>query len=258
MWRGPTVEARKNQANAAKGKVYAIHAKLIELAAQRWADPSQNIVLSEAIAKAKKANVPVDVIERAVKRGSGQDKDAAQILEVTYEWYASGWVGIIVKTLTDNKNRTASNIRHHFSKSGGSLAETGSVSGYNFKFAGVIYLKLNGKTIEDLEEVIIESGAEDYTADGDEFVKVIADRTVLSSVVKYFREKWLEIEQYALEYLPNNKVSITDFDKALKILTLIGDLEDDDDVEDVWNNADIWEDLERQVEEMIEKSRFRT
>jgi len=94
-----------------------------------------------------------------------------------------------VKTLTDNKNRTASNIRHHFSKSGGNLAETGAVSNYNFKYAGVVYLKLNGKTIEDLEEAIIESGADDYRADGDEFVKVITERTNLSSVVKFFREK---------------------------------------------------------------------
>jgi len=258
MWRGPTVEARKNQANAAKGKVYAIHAKLIELAAQRWSEPSQNIVLAEAIAKAKKANVPVDVIDRAVKRGGGQDKDAAQIVEVVYEGYAPGWIGVIVKTLTDNKNRTASNIRHHFAKSGGTLAETGAVSGYNFKFAGVIYLKLNGKTIEDLEEQIIESGAEDYTAEWEDFVKVVTDRTQLAAVVKYFREKHLEIEEYNLEYLPNTLVSTTDFDKALKILTLVGDLEADDDVEDVWYNVDIAPEIEKQVEDMIEKSKFRT
>ena len=198
------------------------------------------------------------MIDRAVKRGSGQDKDAAQILEVLYEGYAPGGVGVIVRTLTDNKNRTASNIRHHFSKSGGNLAETGSVSSYNFKHAGVIYLKLNGKSIEDLEEMIIESGAEDYSPEGEDFVKVVTERTTLSAVVKFFREKNLEIEQYALEYLPTNTMAITDLEKALKIFSLINDLESDDDVDDYWYNADISTDLERQVEEMMEKSRFRT
>lgn len=96
---------------------------------------------------------------------------------------------MIAKTLTDNKNRTASNIRHHFSKSGGNLAETGAVSNYNFKYVGVVYIKLHGKTIEDLEEIIIESGADDYMKEGEEFAKIITDRITLSSVVKFFREK---------------------------------------------------------------------
>jgi transcriptional/translational regulatory protein YebC/TACO1 len=95
-------------------------------------------------------------------------------------------------------------------------------------------------------------------AEGEEYVKVVTDRTQLSAVVKYFREKNLEIEQYNLEYLPSTLVSITDFDKALKILTLVSDLEADDDVGDYWYNADIAPGIEKQVEDMMEKARFRT
>ncbi|HRI36115.1 MAG TPA: YebC/PmpR family DNA-binding transcriptional regulator [bacterium] len=124
------IKARKGAQDKIRGKTFTIHAKLIALAAQRGGDPDKNPTLAEAIFNAKKANVPADNIDRAVKKGTGEDKNAETILELYYEGYAPGGVGVIVRTLTDNKNRTASNMRHAFSKYGGNLAETGAVSSY--------------------------------------------------------------------------------------------------------------------------------
>lgn len=118
MGRGPVVQARKNAVNSAKGKVFSLHAKLIAIAASKGANPEDNPSLAAAIYNAKKAGVPNDNIDRAIKKGSGEDKDAAQIVEIIYEGYAPGGVALIVSTLSDNKNRTVANIRHIFSKYG--------------------------------------------------------------------------------------------------------------------------------------------
>jgi YebC/PmpR family DNA-binding regulatory protein len=131
------IKVRKGVQDKIRGKTFTIHAKLIALAAQRGGDPDKNPALTEAIFNAKKANVPADNIDRAIKKGTGEDKSAETILELYYEGYAPGGVGMIVRTLTDNKNRTASNMRHHFSKHGGNLAETGAVSSYGFAYRGV-------------------------------------------------------------------------------------------------------------------------
>ena len=128
MGRGPVVQQRKNVVNAAKGKVFSIHAKLIAIAAQKWWEVDSNPSLHTAVHKARKAWVPNDTIDRAIKKWTWEDKDAAQILEITYEWYAPGWVAVMVTTLTDNKNRTVSNIRHAFSKFGWNMGENGAVS----------------------------------------------------------------------------------------------------------------------------------
>ena len=128
MWRGPVVQARKNAVNAAKGKVFSLHAKLIALAAQKWWNPDDNPTLAAAIIKAKKEGVPSDNIERSIKKGTGEDTSAEQIVEIVYEWYAPGGVAIMVSTLTDNKNRTVANIRHIFNKYGGNMWESGVVS----------------------------------------------------------------------------------------------------------------------------------
>lgn len=168
MWRGPVIERQKQATAKERGKVFAIHAKLIAIAAAKWADPSQNAALAEAITKARKENVPNDNIDRAIKRWSGQEKGAAQIEEVTYEGYAAGWVAVIIKALTDNRNRTAPNIRHAFSKCSANLGETGSVSNFAFRYVGEIVISwtLN----EAIEEIIMESGASDYFEQSGELI----------------------------------------------------------------------------------------
>ncbi|EKE28246.1 MAG: hypothetical protein ACD_3C00084G0002 [uncultured bacterium (gcode 4)] len=258
MWRGPVIERKKSITNALKWKAFSIHAKLISLAAQKGWDPDKNPSLYDAIEKAKKDNVPTDNIVRAIKKWTWEDKDSAQINEIYYEWYAPGWVGIIAKSLTDNKNRTSSNIRHIFSKYGWNLWETGSVSNFAFKFVWIIYLKLNWKKIEDIEEILMESWADDYNLEDEEEVRIIAQKQDLASVVKFLKDAWLEIVEYSLGFIPNALSEVTDFDKALKIIKLVEDLEEDEDIEKVWHNYNIPDDLQNQVLDALEKARFRT
>ncbi len=258
MWRWPVIERKRALTNALKWKVFTIHAKLIALAAQKWWDPDKNPSLFEAIEKAKKANVPADNITRAIKKWTWEDKDAAQINEIYYEWYAVWWVAIVAKSLTDNKNRTSSNVRHIFSKYWWNLWETWSVSNFAFKFVGAIYIPLNWKTLDDFEEIIIESWADDYLLEDEETLKVITQKSDLANVSKFLKENNIEITESWLEYIPSNLVDITDFDKALKIIKLVEDLEEDEDIEKVWQNYSISDELQNQVIDAIEKARFRT
>ncbi|MDD2565917.1 MAG: YebC/PmpR family DNA-binding transcriptional regulator [Candidatus Gracilibacteria bacterium] len=258
MGRGPVIERKRNISNALKGKAFTIHAKLITLAAQKGGDPDKNPTLFDVIEKARKANVPTDNIARAIRKGTGEDKSGLQIMELYYEGFAVGGVGIIAKSLTDNKNRTSSAIRHIFSKYGGNLGETGSVSSFGFKFMGVIYLELKGKKLEELEEIIIESGAEDYLLEDEEILKILTQKQDLAQVANYLKNKNLSIESFGLEYVPNNFIEITDFDKALKIIKLIEDLEEDEDIEKVWYNYSIPDELQDQVIDALEKAKFRT
>jgi len=259
MWRWPVVGPKKALTDKARGKVFSIHAKLIAIAAKSGADPAMNPALYDALEKARKANVPADNIERAIKKGSGALKDGTEIVEIIYEGYAPGGVAVVVKALTDNRNRTAPNIRHIFSQYGGSLGETGSVSSFAFKYQWYIVVERGNISLEQLEEYIIESGASDYEMSPDGLTaRVATERTELMSVVKFLKEKKLTLESYGLEYAAINTIEVTDFDKVLKIYKLLADLEDDDDVEQVWHNAEISADLWQQAETMIEKSRFRT
>ncbi len=146
--------ANKKAATALqKGKVYGMHSKLIALAARSGANLLENPSLYTAIEKAKKDSVPKDVIDKAIRRGAGLDKDAAAIEDITYEGMAAGGIAVIIRSLTDNRNRTASSIRSIFSKNGGNLGETGSLSNHMFKFRGVCVIP-SGKITE---EQIIES-----------------------------------------------------------------------------------------------------
>lgn len=251
------IKNKKQAQDKLRGKIFTIHAKLIALAAQKEADPAKNPSLAEAIVKAKKDNVPLDNIERAIAKGSGKGKDADQISEIIYEGYSVAGVGVVVKALTDNKNRTASNIRHHFTKNGGNLAETGSLTSFAFRLAGVCYIpstqKING---DALEEILFESCAQDFTYEDDGFVKITSEKNDLGGLVKYLKEKGVEIDEYKLTYIPNNTIPVDDIEKGMKIYKLIEDLQEDDDVEEVWSNEDISAELQEMIEKKLEESSF--
>lgn len=138
-----------------------MHSKLIAVAARGGPNPLENPTLFTAIEKAKKDSVPRDVIEKAIRRGSGIDKDGAIIEDINYEGMAAGGVGIIVRALTDNRNRTASSFRSYFNKNGGNLGETGSLSNHMFRYRGVFVIPTSAIS----EEQIIESGCDDYIVD---------------------------------------------------------------------------------------------
>lgn len=256
MWRGPVIAAKKSQSNAAKQKVFTIHAKLISIAAAKWWDPDKNPSLYDAIEKARKDNVPNDNIARAIKKWTGEDKTWVQIDQIVYEWYGPGWVAVIVTTLTDNKNRTAPNIRHIFSKYWWNLWEPWSVS-FVFEKKGILAISLENYSKEQLEELIFETAGEDFFEEEGMF-KIITSLEDFSQVKKFFDEKNIILEFADVDYIPSNIVEVDDFDKALKLTKMIEAFSEDEDVEKISMNMSISLKLQKEVDDFIEKNTFRT
>jgi len=256
MWRGPVVQARKNAVNAVKWKIFSVHAKLIAIAAQKWWDPDQNPSLYSAIHTAKKAWVPNDNIERAIKKWTWEDKEAARIEEIIYEWYAPGWVALMVQTLSDNKNRTVSNIRHIFSKYGWNMWETWAVS-WMFHRKGVIFIDPSKYDYEKIEELAIEWWAQDIINESS-YIKIITDVEDFTSVEKFFEENEIELMESKLDFVPENDTEITEFEKALKFVKMIEAFNEDEDVNIVSSNEIISDELQKEVDDYIEKHSFRS
>jgi len=250
------IKHKKAAVDWKRWKIFSIHAKLIALAAQAGGDPDLNPALADAITKAKADNVPNDNIDRAIKKWTWEDKTAAQIQEITYEWYGAGWVAVIVKTLTDNKNRTASNIRHTFSKFGGNLGENWAVS-WMFKQKWVILINLEKHSFDRLEELVFETSAEDYKEENWMF-RIFVSVEDFSETKKFFEEKGIELEFAELDYIADNESEVTEMEKALKITKMLAMFDDDEDVENVYTNADISDELQTEVDEFIEKNSFRS
>lgn len=239
-----------------KAKVFSLHSKLIAIAAERGADPSQNNALADAIHTAKKDGVTADVIDRAIKRGAGLDKDGIKVEEIFYEGYAPGGVAIIVRALTDNRNRTAPSIRHIFSAFGGNMGETGSVSNFMFEYKGQISLR-KPDDIDAFELAILDTDAEDYHIENDT-IEIVTDRTSLAGVKKSLLDAGYEILSANVGYKAKNFIEVTDFDNALKIYKMLDEFGEDEDVEVVWNNADISDALWQEVVTFVESKKFRT
>lgn len=256
MWRWPVVQARKNAVNSAKGKVFSMHAKLIAIAAQKWWNPDDNPSLAGLISKAKKDGVPNDTIDRAIKKWTGEDKDAAQISEIIYEWYAPGWVALLVSTLTDNKNRTVSNVRSIFSKYGGNMWESGAVA-WMFHNKWVIFIDPQVHNYESIEELVFETNAEDIMQEAG-YTKIITSPEDLQSVENFFTEKNIVLLESKFDYVPDNEIELDDFDKALKFTKMIEAFNEDEDVNIVSSNEVISSELQSQVDDFIEKNTFKT
>lgn len=256
MWRWPTVQAQKEKNAKAKAKVNTLHAKLIAIAAEKWADIGQNSALADAIHTAKKDGVTADVIDRAIARGAWLDKNSAKVEEIIYEGYAPGGVAVIVRALSDNRNRTAPNIRHIFSAFGGNLGETGTVSNFAFDYRGVIIVSEVGD-VEALEMAIMETPAEDYTIEWSE-ARIVTDRTKLAEVRTLLEKSGYTVAKASFEYIAKNYIEVTDSESALKIYKMLEEFEGDEDVEVVWNNADISDALWSEAAAKVEASRFRT
>lgn len=256
MGRWPVVEKKKNISNAAKQKVFWLHAKLISLAAQKWGDPSQNPALFDAIEKARKDNVPNDNIERSIKKGTGEDKDATSISQIVYEGYGAGGVAVMVTTLTDNKNRTAANMRHIFTKYGGNMGESGSV-GFIFERKGLLFFSLEKYDANTLEELVFETDVEDFLIEEGLF-KITTTVEDFTKVVKFFQTKSFEAEFADLDYIPTTETVVDDFDKALKLTKMLEGFREDEDVQKITVNMIIDDKLQQEVDEFIEKNTFRT
>ena len=256
MWRWPVVAKRRDAVNAVKWKVFSIHAKLIAVAAASGGNPDDNPSLYSAVYKAKKDWVPNENIDRAIKKWTGEDKSAAQIVEIVYEWYAPGWVSVMVSVLTDNKNRTVANIRHIFSKYSWTMWESWSVS-WMFHRKGVIFIDPTKHSYDSIEETIFETNAEDVISE-DAYIKIITSVEDYNDVEKYLEKKGIEIMESKLDFVADNEVEVTEFDKALKVKKMIESFNEDEDVVTISTNELISEELDKEVDEFIEKNTFRS
>lgn len=232
-----SIKHKKGIADAKRGKIFTRHAKLITISARGGGDPDMNPGLRMAIDNAKKANVPNANIEKAIKRGTGELKDAAQIEEVIYEGYGPGGTAVIVECLTDNTNRTYTNIRTIFNKQGGNLGKTGVVT-WMFDRKGVITLNLEGIDPEEAELAAIDAGADDLERE-DGIMEVYISPGELSTVADKLSTAGFEAEQAEVQLIPNQTVKVEDESTAKKILNFMEALDDDPDVSNVSSNFDI-------------------
>lgn len=235
-----SIKHKKGAIDAKRGKIFTRHSNLITLAARSGgADPATNATLRLAIENAKKENVPNANIEKAIKRGTGALKEGAEIGEACYEGYGPGGVAIMAECLTDNKNRTLTNIRTAFSKGGGSLGGAGSV-GYLFERKGVITLNIEKNRQDEAELLAIDAGAEDIRSD-DNLVTVYVKPAQVAEIAEKLKKYGPENAEVRL--VPKNTVEITDGETAKKVMALIDTLEDDPDISNVSSNFDISESL---------------
>ncbi|MCK5019492.1 MAG: YebC/PmpR family DNA-binding transcriptional regulator [Candidatus Peribacteraceae bacterium] len=235
-----SIKHKKGAADAKRGKVFTRHAKLIEITAREGnsSNPDMNPGLATAIENAKAENVPNANIDRAAKKGAGEVKGNA-IEAVIYEAYAPGGAACIIECLTDNKNRTLSNVRSTIEKRGGKWAESGSVM-YMFENKGIIIAK--GKLNEDTELELIDAGAEDIESN-DGIVTVKTDATMWAKVRNILMSAGLEIHEAGMKYVALQEVNISEEEVARKLLNFMDAIEEDDDVSEVHSNADIGDDI---------------
>ncbi|MCO5150752.1 MULTISPECIES: YebC/PmpR family DNA-binding transcriptional regulator [unclassified Shinella] len=226
---------RKGRQDAVRSKMFSKLAREITVAAKTGLpDPSMNARLRLAIQNAKAQSMPKDNIERAVKKASGADSENYE--EVRYEGYGPGGVAVIVEALTDNRNRTASSVRSTFSKAGGALGETGSVS-FSFDRVGEITYKLSVGDADAVMEAAIEAGAEDVTTDEDGHT-IVCGFEDIGDVSKALEDKLGEAETVKAIWKAQNTVPV-DEEKAQSLMKLIDTLEDDDDVQNVYSNFEV-------------------
>lgn len=234
-----TIKRQKAVVDAKRGVVYAKMAREIIVAAKLGGgDPSSNFRLRQAIERAKAEGVPNDNIQRAIEKGSGGGA-LSNLEELTYEGYGPGGVAILVKCATDNRNRTAGDLRSYFAKFGGNLGETGCV-GWMFKERGEIYIDKDGKLNEDdLLAAALDAGAEDLDASGDDSVVVICEANNLESVKNSLSESGYKVRTADATMNPMTTVEIADADIARQLLKLLDNLENHDDVQTVFSNFDM-------------------
>jgi YebC/PmpR family DNA-binding regulatory protein len=226
---------RKGRQDAAKSKLFGKLAREITVAAKSGApDPAMNPRLRAAIIAARAENMPKDNIERAIKKATGGEGDNYE--QIRYEGYGPGGVAVIVEVLTDNRNRTAGEVRSTFTKSGGNLAETGAVS-FMFDHVGVIEYDAKAASAEAMFEAALEAGADDVVSNQDSH-EIYAAQDRFSSVAKTLEAKFGEPRKAALVWRPQNTVAVDD-EQGEKLLKLIENLNEHDDVQNVYANFEI-------------------
>lgn len=236
-----TTKRHKAAVDAKRGKIFSVISKEITLAARDGGkDPEFNPRLRTLITKAKQANMPADNIDRAIKKGTGE-LEGVIIEELLYEGYGPGGVGLIVEVTTDNKNRSASEVRSTFTKAGGNLAGAGALA-FNFKRKGQILIAREKIDEDTLTEIALENEAEDVIVEKEHY-EVICETPNYDRMVEALSKSAIITDSSELAYLPENLVEVSDENIAQKILKLVDNLEELEDVKAVYSNYDIDEAL---------------
>ena len=239
------IQAKKGKADAARGAIFTKIGREIAIAVRAGgANPDSNNKLRDVIAKAKANNMPNDNIKRSIQKASGELSNVVYE-EITYEGYAPGGVAVIATTITDNRNRTASDVRHCFAKNGGNMGTTGSVS-FMFDEKGVIVIERTpGMDEEELMMMALDAGAEDMTSDDDVFEITTAPND-FSAVREALEAQGLSFLSAEVSMIPQNTVAVTDPDTLKSILKMLEMLEENDDVQNVYHNAELPEEDEEE------------
>lgn len=240
-----TTKHKKAVVDAKRSKLFAKLIKNVEVAARTGGgDPAGNPTLYDAIQKAKKASVPNDNIDRAVKRGSGAEGGGADYQTIMYEGYGPNGVAVLVECLTDNRNRAASDVRVAFTRNGGTMADPGSVA-YLFSRKGVVTVPAEGLGEDDVLTAVLDAGAEEVNAIGDVY-EVVSEPTDLVAVRTALQEAGIDYDSAEAQFMPSMQVEL-DVEGATKVLRLIDALEDSDDVQNVYANFDASDEVLEQV-----------
>ncbi len=231
------IKNKKGKADAARGKVFTKIGKEISIAAKAGSDPEANSKLRDAIAKAKANNMPNDTVQRAIKRGAGELGDV-NYEEIVYEGYAPGGVAVIVNTLTDNRNRTAGDVRYIFDKNGGSLGNSGCVAWMFDKKGLIIVEKQDSVDEEELLMLALEAGAEDLVTAEDSY-EIYTDPADFSEIRLNLEKEGLVMASAEVTMIPQNTVDVTTEDDTYKINKMFEMFDDNDDVQDFYHNAEL-------------------
>jgi len=241
-----SIKHKKGALDAKRGKVFTKLIREITVSAREGGgNPDANPRLRLAIQKAREANMPADNIDRGIKKGTGE-LEGVSYENVSFEGYAPGGVAVIVEGLTDNKNRTTSEVRNVFTKRGGNMAGAGSVA-FQFEKKGVFMVKREDANEDELMGVALEAGAEDLTFDED-FFQIVCAPQDFDIVRTGLADKAVKIESGELSMVPKNTVKVEDAGTARKVLALVEDLEDNDDIQNVYTNFDIPDEIINEIE----------
>jgi YebC/PmpR family DNA-binding regulatory protein len=241
-----TTKHKKAVVDARRGKMFAKLIKNIEVAARTGGgDPAGNPTLYDAIQKAKKSSVPNDNIDRAVKRGSGAETGGADYQTIMYEGYGPGGVAMLVECLTDNRNRAAADVRIAFTRNGGQMADPGSVS-YLFSRKGVVIVPADGLTEDDVLTAVLDAGAEEVN-DLDGSFEVLSEPGDLVAVRSALQASGIDYDSAEVQFVPATQIEL-DAEGARKVFRLVDALEDSDDVQNVFANFDVPDEVMAQVD----------
>ena len=241
-----TIKRKKGAADAKRGQLFTRLAREISIAAREGgSDLDANFKLRLAVDRARKENMPKENIDRAIKRGTGEDKSGENIERVTYEGYAAHGVAVMIECLTENRNRTVAELKHVLTRGGGNMAEVGSVS---WQFNHICYFAISPEKadFDRVFEIAVENGADDISGDN-ELIEIFGPIEVFKSLSDGLRAAGLEPDEAGLRYVPKQELSL-ETDKALKVLRTMEDLENLDDVQEVFSNLEITDEALKVIE----------